>query len=125
MNLGKILKVNQNFQTIFHYTQEEIINRDVNCLMPEIYAKKHKAFIEEFIKEGRSKALYKQIFVFASTKEGYIFPVWLILKQITPNSGGIEYISLIKPIVKRGKPVHYIILNERGYIEGISERLKD
>lgn len=68
--------------TLFGYNKSEIMNRKINVLMPNIYAKYHDTFIETFLANfnPEMKNLTRDRVLFGKTRSNYIFPFYLIIK---------------------------------------------
>lgn len=68
--------------TLFGYNKSEIMNRKINVLMPNIYAKHHDSFIEAFLANFNPeiKNLTRDRVLFGKTRSNYIFPFYLIIK---------------------------------------------
>lgn len=91
--------------------------------MSPFFAKRHATYVQSFIKINKKSVLYNYKTVFGLTKSGYIFPAWLVVKQVIINSGLIDYVGMIKPIHSKQNKHDYITLNEFGVIDGLSIRL--
>ena len=91
--------------------------------MPNYFAKNHNDYISSFIKSGQSRVLNSELFVFAATSKGFIFPIWLLIKQYLDNSENLNYIGLIKPLRSSSTSFEYLLLDNKGTIEGITEHL--
>jgi len=125
-DLGKIIKTNKATAKIFGYSKDDLKNAYVNELMPSMIAQKHNSYLEAFIKTGKSKLLYSQKKTFAKDKQGFIMPIWIIVKQMNHLEGQVEYVGLLKPLTeKKDEQSYYILLNNFGEISGISKNLQD
>lgn len=91
--------------------------------MPPFFAKRHASYVQSFIKSNKKSVLYNSKAIFGLTKSGYIFPAWLVVKQVIIVSGLIDYVGMIKPLHSKQNKHDYIILNEFGVIDGFSFRL--
>lgn len=78
---GSILSFNHAAELIFGYTLDEIIGKNVNCLMPEEIAIEHDRYIERFIKTQTTDVFGKRREVEARRKNGELFPAML---QVNP-----------------------------------------
>lgn len=123
--LGNIGKVNSSVTEVFQYSKEEIIGSEITRIMPPFFAKNHTEYVAKFIKNSKMKVTYNTKYAFGMNKNGFIFPIWLILKQSIDNIGALEYISMIKPLKQKKNQADFIILNEYGFIDGISNGIKD
>ena len=124
MDLGRIIKLNRATMKVFGYTKEELLKSNVSKLMPKIIGDKHTSYLEAHTKTGKAKVLYEQRKVFGRNREGYVFPMWLIVKQFNNLQGLVEYVGLIRPMSeKKEDPHEYILLNEYGEVGGITKNL--
>lgn len=119
--LGNVSKANSAVSQVFHYNTKEIVGSEVTRLMAPFFARNHASYVENFMKTSKMKVIYNTKYAFAMDKEGYVFPIWLTLKQNVDNAGFLEYISMIKPLKSKKYEANYIILNEFGVIDGISK----
>jgi len=68
---------------VFGYSKkEELVNHDVEVLMPKIYAKNHKKFLEQAIQKPPDLLSTKERQVFGKHHSGFIFPLWLSVKNL-------------------------------------------
>lgn len=88
--------------------------------MPNFFAKHHNEYISSFIKSGQSRVLNSELFVFAANSRGFIFPIWLLIKQHLDNKENLNYIGLIKPLRSSSAAFEYLLLDNKGTIEGIT-----
>lgn len=68
--------------TLFGYNKTEILNRKINVLMPNIFAKNHDSFMERFLStyNHEIKNVTKDRILFGKTRSNYIFPFYLTIK---------------------------------------------
>lgn len=119
--LAGIWKVNSGVKEVFDYNKSEIIGSEIARLMSPFFARLHPGFVGNFIKSSRSHALYNTKYAFGLNKSGFIFPLWLVLKQFVDPLGNLEYISMIKPLKSKKSQSDYIILDQYGIIDGVSK----
>ena len=123
-NLGKIIKMNKAIYLVFGYEKIELEGASVNILMPSAIARHHNGYIEEFVKTGESRVLYNQRLSYARHKRGYIFPIWIIVKQLSDAKGEVQYVGLLRPMrVSKEDESNYLLVNDFGEIQGVSKRL--
>ena len=78
---GSIMRINLLFSSLFGYSKEEIINKKINILMPELYAMNHNDFLNRFIENTNADQYYESKYLninqnfFGKNKSGYIFPM--------------------------------------------------
>ena len=96
---------------VFGFTKKEsLIGHDVEILMPTIYAFQHKRFLEYAIQKPAEMISSKEKLVFGKHTSGYIFPVWLSIKNVPSFVSGRQFAATFK-IEKSGinKNVGYLI----------------
>lgn len=63
---------------IFGYTRrEDIVNKDVEMLMPKTYSESHKDFLTVSNQKSADQISSRERQVFGKHYSGYIFPLWL------------------------------------------------
>lgn len=97
-DLGKILKTNKGAVDIFGYPKKELLSSNVNILMPRLISTKHTSYLESYIKTGRTRLLYSQKKMFGRDAQGFLVPLWVVVKQYNQPQGLIEYVGLMKPL---------------------------
>jgi hypothetical protein len=55
--------------------------------------------------------LYDEIKVFGQNKEGFILPLWLMVKLDVDLQGDLSFIGFIRPTISNNYIYDYIILN--------------
>jgi two-component system sensor kinase FixL len=71
---GRIAIFNSAAERIFGYTRAEIVGREVEILMPELYAKEHQDYITRYEQTGERRAIGRIRTVAAQRKNGQVFP---------------------------------------------------
>tara|TARA_R110002049_G_scaffold55337_3_gene153608 strand:+ start:9733 stop:11613 length:1881 start_codon:yes stop_codon:yes gene_type:complete len=74
-NHQRIMEVNTSAETIFGYSKSEIIDKELNLLIPSNYHKSHSSYFEKFIQKGKRRKMGEATDIFALKKDGTIFPV--------------------------------------------------
>ena len=115
---GKIVKTNQGIFKLFGYSMFEVQGHDVNILMPPVLALKHQGFLDKFFRSGRERIINSCLETFAMYRTGIVFPVHLVVKQVPSLRNDIQYIGMIK---RSNRDYEYIITDENGRIDSISE----
>ena len=122
-NLAEIINCSRGIYNVFGFKKHEIINTNVEKLMPKIFAQKHKTYISDFIISAKPSLLYKEKLLFGINKDKFIIPLWVSIKQLVDIKGNLNYVGLLKPLRSRTSNYDYIILNEIGIVQGLSENL--
>ena len=79
--VGSIMRANLLFSSLFGYSKEEILNKKINAIMPELYAANHNDFLNRFLENTSSDPYYESRYLnsnqnfFGKNKSGFIFPM--------------------------------------------------
>jgi PAS domain S-box-containing protein len=97
---GKILFWNKGAETIFGYTEDEVIGASIEILMPVHYRARHCAGFERFRATGRSHIIGKTVEFEGLRKNATVFPVELSLASWT-NGQTTMLTAIIRDITER------------------------
>lgn len=100
-NMGTIIDVNYEIQQILGYHKDELINENIEIIMPEIIGSLHNFYIEEFYKNSKSSNINQIIekLVFPHNNQGYIVPCYNLIRLMSNLENGVQligFLSLIK-----------------------------
>jgi len=70
-----IMDVNTTTEAIFGYKKSELLNRELNLLIPSNYHKKHAKHVKSFIKEGRKRSMGDATDIYGLKKTGDIIDI--------------------------------------------------
>ena len=98
---GVIQSVNSAAEKMFGYADGELIGRQVECLMPDIHAENHNAYVERYLSSGEPHIIGIGRELTAIDKHGREFPIYLAVSEIRANgdryfAGIIRDLSLQK-----------------------------
>lgn len=120
--LGIMTQCNLSICRVFGYSKkEDLVNHDVEKLMPRIYSKQHKQFLEQALQKPPDMLSTKERPVFGKHLSGYIFPVWLSIKNLPSFLSGRQFVGTFK-LEKNGinKNVSHLILDKNKEVIDIS-----
>jgi PAS domain S-box-containing protein len=117
--LGIITAVNVGCAKIFGYTKSELINRNIKILMPQIYAKHHDIFFEEYLTTNELKCPNKERPIFGKYKNNYIFPLYISLQPIQNTYQMLNLFANFR-LEKYLSPICHMIILESGNIDSVS-----
>jgi hypothetical protein len=121
-HLGIITQCNMSVCRVFGFSKkEDLINHDVEILMPKIYSKYHKKFLESAIQKPPDLLSNKERPVFGKHFSGYIFPLWLQIKNLSSFLSGRQFVATFK-IEKSyiNKNVAHLILDKNKEVIDVS-----
>jgi two-component system, chemotaxis family, sensor kinase CheA len=79
---GIIKAFNPDAERIFQYPSAGVIGQNVNMLISEPYKEHHDAYISNYIKTGKAKAIGAELRVHGLRKDGTSFPMELAVSDI-------------------------------------------
>jgi PAS domain S-box-containing protein len=116
---GIIEKTNDEIEKIFLYKADELKGLNVNILMPRMFERLHKGFMERYSEIGEKRIMDRQFKTFAKDKENSLIPITLCVKLFPLLSDHIYYCALVTK-----ENLDDVVLIDKSYnIQGISKKL--
>jgi diguanylate cyclase (GGDEF)-like protein/PAS domain S-box-containing protein len=97
---GKIVFWNAATEKMFGYSRDEVLNRQLDFIIPEEFREKHRGGIERMLRTGQGKLLGKTVEVFGIKKDGSEFPLELSLAA-GERAGEMFFTAIIRDITTR------------------------
>jgi PAS domain S-box-containing protein len=99
---GTIESFNPAAEYIFGYSSKEIINKNINILMPEPYHSEHDGYLEKYRQTGKTHVIGSVRELTGLRKDGTTFTMELAVSELHLETGG-KYIGVVRDITERKK----------------------
>ena len=117
---GIIEKVNDEFNNIFKYKDNELIGKNINILMPKIFMINHNNYIKNYLEIGEKKFINNNEYLtYAKDKENCIICIKISVKIFPVLCENIFFIGLLYP----EKYDDIIFIDNSFIIQGMSKKL--
>lgn len=93
--LGNVVHTNNLVRDLFGYRRSELLERNVNIIMPKIFAEHHNAVLQRYIASSESKINGHERVVPALNKDGFMVPVTALTKVLPSLIHGIQIAGFI------------------------------
>jgi len=94
---GIVTLFNKTAQEIFGYTEDEILEKSVNCLMPYPYNIQHDAYIQRYLTTAKLHIIGIGREVPGLKKDGTIFPMYLKVSEIITENRH-EFVGFVRDL---------------------------
>lgn len=108
---GKIVLVNAQLEKMFGYSEQELIGKDLEILIPERFREKHHKNVSDYFSNPRVRPMGTSLEITALRKEGTEFPADISLSPLQTDEGLLAT-GAIRDITERKMAEHRI---ERSY----------
>jgi PAS domain S-box-containing protein len=134
---GIIVSWNRGAQTIFGYTEKEVLGKSLTILMPERYKEDHRKGFERFRLTGESEYIGKTHEFYGKRKDGTEFPFELsitawkteegifytgIIRDITERKQAEERLRLFRNLINKSNDAIFVDDPETGHILDINDK---
>jgi PAS domain S-box-containing protein len=97
---GVIVNVNGNAEKLFGYDRNELLEKQMEVLVPARFRQRHSADRQTFSKHPRVRPMDSGLELYALRKDGTEFPVEISLSSVTFDAGTF-FMSAIRDITER------------------------
>ncbi|CAD8173029.1 unnamed protein product [Paramecium pentaurelia] len=111
---GQIINLNTACH-VFGYMKNELVNRKLNVLIPNIFQKAH----DQLMKLGFDQKLSKERSIYVKNKQNYLIPCIIEMKSLTSLDQSVMIIAQFK-LFKPYKQTCYILFDSDDIIDSIS-----
>ena len=97
---GIIRGANPRVMELFGYTQAELNGQSIECLVPERFRRNHPSHRENYNAHPRARQMGAAMNLFGLRKDGTEFPVDIMLKPITTETGPLV-LSFVRDVTEQ------------------------
>jgi PAS domain S-box-containing protein len=99
---GRMVLVNKRMEKLFDYSREELLDKNINILIPERFRKKHRVYVKNYFADFRERQMGTALEIFGLTKKGKEFPADISLSPLKTKDG-LFVLADIRDITERKK----------------------
>ena len=94
---GRIERFNSAAETLFGYTQSEVLSRNVSMLMPEPDRSAHDDYMSRYSRTGQASIIGKGREVTGLRNDGNTFPMFLSVGEIQ-QTGAARFVGIVRDL---------------------------
>ncbi|MEH6758233.1 MAG: PAS domain S-box protein [Parasphingorhabdus sp.] len=98
---GNVLSYNRASETLFGYTADEVISKNVKLLMPQEIADAHDGFLSTYRETNEKHIIGKTRELKARRKDGTFFPMELSVSRVDLSGGSYVFTGIVRDITER------------------------
>lgn len=97
--LGIMQSCNPAAETMFGYSEEDVVGNNVSMLMPEPYRKEHDGYMQHYMNGGEARIIGLGRAVTGQRRDGSLFPMHLSVSEMESDEGKL-FIGSIQDITQ-------------------------
>jgi PAS domain S-box-containing protein len=117
---NEIILVNAQFEKIFGYSQDEIVGKKLDILLPQRYKKNHSAMVQRFFGRPKTRAMGAHLEIYAIKKDGTEFSADISLSPLQTDEE-LFVTAAVRDITERKEAEEQIELNY--YIQKVTNSM--
>ncbi|KAJ3354708.1 hypothetical protein GGF32_002387 [Allomyces javanicus] len=117
-SIGQIVQVNTLALKTLGYKKTELMGRNIASIIPEPFATPHDEYLLRYLETGFSKIVERTRKVLCVTKQGYLLPVMLMVKQVAQKNRSTGFLGVMRVLPPTAED--YILMNGREEVTGFS-----
>ena len=96
-SVGTVTNSNNEIQRILGYNKNEIIDQNINKIMPKVVSEIHDNFLKKFLDTSvAGSTINQERLVLCLNKQGYLVACSLMIKVLPSLSEGISLVGFLK-----------------------------
>jgi PAS domain S-box-containing protein len=120
---GDIVRVNQQTEAMFGYSNKELVNMSVDTLLPALHQAQHTTHRGEYFENPRPRPMGAGLDLRGRRKDGSQFPVDVMLSPVETRDG-VMVISAVRDVSEREKMQAELAEMQHQFLDGLeSERV--
>lgn len=84
---GRIVLVNRQMEKLFGYSREELLERNIEVLVPERFRERHREHVKDYFDSFRARPMGAALDIYALPKDGREFPADISLSPLDTREG--------------------------------------
>ncbi|MBI5641821.1 MAG: PAS domain S-box protein [Nitrospirae bacterium] len=97
---SKIVLINAQLAALFGYTEEELLGKDLDSLIPERFRPRHRQNVASYFEHPRVRLMGSHLSIYGLRKDGSEFPADISLSP-TESEGGVVAVAAVRDITER------------------------
>lgn len=118
---GQIVVANRTAESMFGYSQEELLGSSVDRLVPESIRTVHAGHRKAFADAGVTRPMGEGLELYARRKDGTLVPVEISLSPVETGHG-VYITAAIRDVTERKRVEEQLHLLQRGYMQELEAR---